>query len=67
MPSETPLPSDPPASHLRYYVSTARGLATFDLSEHPEDSLWALIEFKDLVQVVQGAPDSSDTRNAVRE
>lgn len=57
MPPETPLPSDPPASHLRYYVSTARGLPTFDLSDHPEDSLWALIEFKDLVHVVQASEE----------
>lgn len=44
---------DAPGSDLRYFVTTARSLSSFDLSAFPQSSLWALVEFEELVRLVQ--------------
>lgn len=45
--------AESPGSDLRYFITTARRLKGFDLSGYPEGSLWALMEFEELVRLVQ--------------
>jgi hypothetical protein len=45
--------AESPGSDLRYFVTTAGSLKGLDLSGYPDGSLWALMEFEELVRLVQ--------------
>ena len=49
--SDSTCPPDAPGSDLRYFVTNPRRIKDLDLSGFSENSLWAVLEFEDLVRL----------------